>query len=63
LDVEHEEMLALTIFIVKDGSMLFQTEEPSRPPLRLPSCYALMENALIPLLLIAAGTVFLLLGA
>lgn len=26
----------------------FQPEEPSRPPLRLPSCYALMENALIP---------------
>ncbi len=24
----------------------FQSEEPSRPPLRLPSCYALMENAL-----------------
>jgi hypothetical protein len=24
----------------------FQPEEPSRPPLRLPSCYALMENAL-----------------
>jgi hypothetical protein len=26
----------------------FHPEEPSRPPLRLASCYALMENALIP---------------
>jgi hypothetical protein len=30
LDVEHEEMVVLTIFIVKEGSRLFLTHLPSR---------------------------------